>query len=166
MRICREFENLRDLRALSGNFCDKNLLSGKFSLFVALVICPLCLWQCLNYFLVLVLLTSPPYDFVCDYIFLPQYKKKPSSFMFNWCVLSSLAAPAVSHRSINIEGWYWNKQDHRRWRYYSWLLDYQSPYFPIDYGIAGDHQIAGDHRIAGVHRIAGIIKFLWIINPI
>ena len=42
MRICREFENRRVLRALSGKFfATKILLSGKFSLFVTLLSLPL-----------------------------------------------------------------------------------------------------------------------------
>ena len=37
MRICREFENLRDLHLIWSVFVTKILLSGKFSLFVTLL---------------------------------------------------------------------------------------------------------------------------------
>ena len=37
------------------------------------------------------------------------------------------------------------KQDHQRLRYHPRLLDYQSPYFQLNFPLG--HRITGDHRI-------------------
>ena len=39
----------------------------------------------------------------------------------------------------------YSKQDHRRWRYHRRLLDYQSPYFQLNFPL--DHQRLGDHWV-------------------